>query len=87
MIGDAERIFECYMSPGSVTEKITFFIAPYEPGDRKEMGGGLPEEGECIETLEVSFADALAQVASGDIRDAKTILLLQYAQIRNLFGS
>jgi GDP-mannose pyrophosphatase NudK len=86
VIGDAERVFQCYMSPGSVTEKITFFIAPYEADDRKEEGGGLAEEGESVETIEMLFADALAQVASGEIRDAKTILLLQYAQIRNLFG-
>jgi nudix-type nucleoside diphosphatase (YffH/AdpP family) len=86
VIGAAERIFECYMSPGSVTEKITFFIAPYEPGDRKEQGGGMAEEGESVETIEMRFDDAVAKVASGEICDAKTILLLQYAQIRRLFG-
>ncbi|MDB5545508.1 MAG: GDP-mannose pyrophosphatase [Hyphomicrobiales bacterium] len=86
VIGGAQRIFECYMSPGSVTEKITFFIAPYEPGDRKEQGGGMADEGESVETIELPFTDALDQVASGEIRDAKTILLLQYAQIHKLFG-
>ncbi|MDB5643909.1 MAG: GDP-mannose pyrophosphatase [Hyphomicrobiales bacterium] len=86
VIPSAERVFECYMSPGSMTEKITFFIAPYEMHDRTETGGGLADEGEDIETMEVRFAEAVAQIASGEIRDAKTILLLQYAQIRKLFG-
>lgn len=85
VIGAAERIFECYMSPGSVTEKITFFIAPYEPSDRKEEGGGMAAEGESVETLELGYDDALARMAAGEIRDAKTIILLQYAQIRGLF--
>lgn len=86
VIGGAKRIFECYMSPGSVTEKIVFFIAPYEPGDRREQGGGIADEGEAVETIELAFTDALDQLASGEIRDAKTILLLQYAQIHKLFG-
>lgn len=86
VIADAQRIFECYMSPGSVTEKVVFFIAPYEPGDRKEQGGGLAEEGESVHMLETPFVEALRKVRTGEIRDAKTILLLQYAQINKLFG-
>lgn len=85
VIGAAKRIFECYMSPGSVTEKVVFFIAPYQADDRKENGGGMAEEGEFVETLEISFAEALDMLARGEIKDAKTIILLQYAQIERLF--
>jgi nudix-type nucleoside diphosphatase (YffH/AdpP family) len=85
VVAKAQRLFECYMSPGSVTEKLVFFIAPYTPGDRKEQGGGLPDEGESVQTLELPFDEALAKVGSGEIRDAKTILLLQWAQLNRLF--
>lgn len=86
VLSGARKVFECYMSPGSVTEKVTFFVADYEPQDRKEAGGGLADEGEEIEVVELRFEDALAQIESGDIRDAKTILLLQYAQLKGLFA-
>jgi GDP-mannose pyrophosphatase NudK len=86
VIGDAERLFESYMSPGSVTEKIHFFMAPYEPEDRKEKGGGLAHEGEAVETIEMPFSEAIDKMRAGEIRDAKTIMLLQYAQLRKLFG-
>ena len=86
VLRDVRRVFEAYMSPGSVTEKIVFFVAAYDLSDRKEDGGGLAHEGESIEVVETSFAEALAQMAGGGIRDAKTIMLLQYAQIHGLLG-
>jgi GDP-mannose pyrophosphatase NudK len=76
--------FEAYMSPGSLTEKIYFFVAPYEAEDRLHPGGGLEHEGESIETIEMPFSEALDLLAAGKILDAKTILLLQYAQIHGL---
>ncbi len=79
-----ERVFEAFMSPGAVTEKIHFFVAEYEPGMRIGAGGGLAAEGEDIEVLELSFREALAMIADGRIVDAKTIMLLQYAAL-NLF--
>jgi GDP-mannose pyrophosphatase NudK len=86
VIGKAERLFESYMSPGSVTEKIIFFMAPYEPEDRKEQGGGIAHEGESVETIEMPFSEAIERMRAGEIRDAKTIMLLQYAQLQKLFG-
>ena len=79
-----EKLFEAFMSPGVVTEKIHFFIAAYEPGMRIGAGGGLADEGEDIEVLELSFGDTLAMIADGHIVDAKTIMLLQYAAL-NIF--
>ena len=75
------QVFEAYMSPGSVTEKLHFFVAEYEPGDLVAAGGGLEHEGEDIEVFEVTLDEALAMVADGRIRDGKTILLLQYAAL------
>lgn len=75
------QVFEAYMSPGSVTEKLHFFVAEYEPGDRIAAGGGLEHEGEDIEVFEVTIDEALAMVGDGRIRDGKTILLLQYAAL------
>jgi hypothetical protein len=69
------------MSPGAVTEKLHFFIAEYEPAMRVGSGGGLADEGEDIEVLELSIDQALAMVADGRIADAKTIMLLQYAAL------
>jgi nudix-type nucleoside diphosphatase (YffH/AdpP family) len=73
------KILEAYMSPGSVTEILHFFIAEYSPAQRADAGGGVEEED--IEVLEMPFAEALAKIASGEIRDAKTIMLLQYAAL------
>lgn len=73
-----EKVFEAYMSPGSVTEKLYFFIAQYDEQDRQTRGGGLAEEGEDIEVLEWDFDRALAAVGSGEIQDAKTMLLIQH---------
>jgi len=73
------RLFELFMSPGSVTEQIVFFVAEYTPEDRVSDGGGVEDEGEDIEVLEIALDDALARVVSGEIVDAKTVLLLQWA--------
>lgn len=77
------RVFDAFMSPGSVTERLAFFVAEYRAADRSE-GGGLAEEGEDIEVVELTFADALAMVGSGAILDGKTIMLLQYAALHGL---
>ena len=73
------KILEAYMSPGSVTEILHFFVAEYSPAQRADAGGGVEEED--IEVLEMPFTEALAQIASGEIKDAKTIMLLQYAAL------
>ena len=81
---EVRKIFECFMSPGSVTEKLHFFVAEYDASMKVSDGGGLEEEGEEIEVLERTIDQALAMIADGEIRDAKTIMLLQYAAL-NLF--
>jgi nudix-type nucleoside diphosphatase (YffH/AdpP family) len=78
-IHDVEKIFEAFMSPGSVTEKLHFFVGRYSPSDRVSVGGGNVEEGEDIETFEVSIDETPAMIASGEIQDGKTIMLLQHA--------
>jgi nudix-type nucleoside diphosphatase (YffH/AdpP family) len=78
------KLFEAYMSPGSVTEKLHFFIAEYAPGDRVRAGGGVVEEGEDIEVIEMPLADALAAIASGRIQDGKTIMLLQHVALASV---
>jgi len=83
-LGAIRKIFEVFMSPGSVTEKLHFFVAEYQPDMRVGSGGGLASEGEDIEVLEVKIDDALAMIADGRIVDGKTIILLQYAA-RNIF--
>ncbi|KFF01458.1 GDP-mannose pyrophosphatase NudK [Chryseobacterium luteum] len=83
-ISKVEKVFEAYMSPGSVTEILHFFTAEYSPEMKTADGGGLEEEGENIEVLELPFIDALAMVDSGEIMDAKTIMLLQYLRIKNI---
>jgi nudix-type nucleoside diphosphatase (YffH/AdpP family) len=82
-----DRVFEAFMSPGTMTERITCFTAPYSPGDRVSAGGGSAHEGEDIEVLELPLSRALDMVDSGDIVDAKTILLLQHAKLANLAES
>jgi nudix-type nucleoside diphosphatase (YffH/AdpP family) len=81
---DIRKIFEAYMSPGSVTEKLHFFVGEYQPDMKIGSGGGNPDEGEDIEVLELSIDEALAMIADGRIMDAKTIMLLQYAAM-NIF--
>jgi nudix-type nucleoside diphosphatase (YffH/AdpP family) len=80
-LGAVSKVFEAFMSPGAVTEKLHFFIAEYEPAMRVGSGGGLADEGEDIEVLELSIDQAVAMVADGRIADAKTIMLLQYAAL------
>lgn len=83
-ISKVEKVFESYMSPGSVTEILYFFIAEYSKEMRTADGGGLEEEGEDIEVLELSIDDALTMIDSGEIKDAKTIMLLQYVRLKNI---
>ena len=81
---DVRKIFESFMSPGSVTEKLHFFVAEYEPDMKIGDGGGLRDEGEDIEVIEPTIDEALAMIADGRIMDGKTIMLLQYAAL-NIF--
>jgi nudix-type nucleoside diphosphatase (YffH/AdpP family) len=83
------KVFEAYMSPGSVTEKLHFFVADYQAEDRIEAGGGLAEEGEDIEVIEMPLAQALAGIGSGGglIQDGKTVMLLQYVALGLLTAS
>jgi nudix-type nucleoside diphosphatase (YffH/AdpP family) len=78
------KVFEAFMTPGAVTEKLHFFVAEYDPSMRIGSGGGLAHEGEDIEVLELPIDSALAMIADGRIADAKTIMLLQYAAL-NIF--
>jgi nudix-type nucleoside diphosphatase (YffH/AdpP family) len=75
------KVFEAFMSPGAVTERLHFFVAEIAAADRVGAGGGLEHEGEDIEVFDCPFDDALAMVARGEIVDAKTILLLQWAAL------
>lgn len=79
-------VFEAYMSPGSVTERVFFFVAAYEASDLIAQGGGNYAEGEDIEVLELLFSDAMKMINSGAICDGKTIMLLQYAAL-NIFNT
>jgi len=79
-----QKIFEAYMSPGSVTEIIYFFIAEYSEQMKVSDGGGLEHEQENIEVLELNFDDAYALIEAGEIKDGKTIMLLQYAKLNKL---
>jgi len=79
------KIFEAYMSPGSVTEILYFFIAEYSKSMKVTEGGGIDHEQEDIEVLELSFDRAMAMIDDGEIKDGKTILLLQYAKLHNIF--
>ena len=83
-LADVRKVFEAFMSPGAVTEKIHFFVAEYESNMRVGSGGGLASEGEDIEVLELPIDQALAMIGDGRIVDAKTIMLLQYAAL-NIF--
>lgn len=83
-IDKVKKIFEAYMSPGSVTEIIYFFIAEYSAAMKVGEGGGLEHEQENIEVLELGFDEAYAMIGSGQIRDGKSIMLLQYAKLHNI---
>jgi nudix-type nucleoside diphosphatase (YffH/AdpP family) len=78
-VGEVRKVFEAFMSPGSVTEKLHFFVAEYDASHKVSDGGGLIGEGEDIEVLELPFDEAMAMIRRGDIVDGKTIMLLQYA--------
>ena len=82
-VKEVHKIFEAYMSPGSVTEILYFFIAEYTKEMKETEGGGV-DEGEDIEVLEYNFDQALKMVAKGEIKDGKTIMLLQYLQLHKL---
>lgn len=84
-ITQIEKVFESYMSPGSVTEKLFFFIAEYSDDDRQGIGGGVAEEGEDIEVLEWPFERALQAIRDGEIMDAKTIMLIQHLALSRVF--
>ena len=78
-VGAVQRLFELFMSPGSVTERVAFFAATYDAASRVSGGGGVAAEGEDLEVLELPLDDALAMVETGAICDGKTVLLLQWA--------
>ncbi|SAK77375.1 nucleoside diphosphate pyrophosphatase [Caballeronia fortuita] len=81
-----EKIFEAFMSPGSVTEKLYFYIGEYDSSMRVSDGGGVVEEGEEIETIEVPLQTAMQMIERGEIMDGKTIMLLQYAALEARSG-
>jgi nudix-type nucleoside diphosphatase (YffH/AdpP family) len=84
-VGEVQRVFELFMSPGSVTERVTFFAAPYNAG-QAHRHAGVAGEGEHIEVVELPFERALEMVAGGEIADGKTVILLQWAAAE-IFGS
>jgi len=81
LIDQPVKLFQVYMSPGSVTETVHFFAATYTSAMKVAEGGGLEEEQENIEVLELDFDEAYQMIATGGIKDAKTIILLQYAKL------
>lgn len=83
-VKEVRKIFEAYMSPGSVTEILYFFIAEYDGSMKHNEGGGVAEEQEDIEVLEIPIDQAMHMIASGDIKDAKTIMLLQYVKLHGI---
>jgi nudix-type nucleoside diphosphatase (YffH/AdpP family) len=85
-VREVERIWDVFMSPGSVTERLFFFVARYDSSHRAGTGGGIAAEGEDIEVLDLAFAEALQMTRDGRIRDAKTIMLLQHAALTIFAG-
>ena len=83
-LGPVTKLFAAYMSPGSVTEKLHFFSAPYTSTQKKSDGGGVHDHGEEIELLEVGLDEALGMIDTGEIQDGKTIMLLQHAKLKRL---
>jgi GDP-mannose pyrophosphatase NudK len=83
-ITDVRKIFEAYMSPGSVTEILYFFVAEYTQSMKVNEGGGIEHEQEDIEVLELTLEKAMQMITSGEIKDAKTIMLVQYAKLQGL---
>jgi nudix-type nucleoside diphosphatase (YffH/AdpP family) len=85
-VGALEHVFGIWMSPGSVTERLHFYAAPYTAAGRTGPGGGLPADGEDIEVVELGFDEALDRIGDGRIADAKTVMLLQWAALRGPFS-
>lgn len=83
-VRNLRKVFEAYMSPGSVTEKLHFYMGEYDPAERPGAGGGVAEEGEDLEVVEVPLAEALRMIERGEIVDGKTIMLLQHAALQRL---
>ena len=84
-VTDVRQVFgPCYMSPGSVTERLSLFVAHYDAASKVSEGGGHAHEGEDIEVLELPFDRAMEMVGTGEISDAKTLILLQYAALNSL---
>lgn len=83
-VSEVTKVFEAYMSPGSVTEVIHFYVAPYDETMKKSEGGGLATEQENIEILEMGIDDAVHMIENGTIKDGKTIMLIQHALIKKL---
>ncbi|MFJ3355194.1 NUDIX domain-containing protein [Serratia liquefaciens] len=81
IVQNVQKVFEAYMSPGSVTEKLHFFVGEYQADERVSNGGGVEAEGEDLEVIELPLADALRAVSQGTIVDAKTIMLLQFVAL------
>lgn len=81
-VSELTHLFDIYMSPGSVTEYLAFFYGEYTEKHRVGTGGGAPDEGEDIDVMEISLSDAIHMIDRGEIRDAKTIILLQHLTIR-----
>lgn len=75
---DVRKVFEAFMSPGSVTEILHFFVAEYEDSQKVAEGGGVEEDGEEIEVIVVTLSVAMAMIGKGEIQDGKTIMLIQY---------
>ena len=84
-VGELIRAYDCFMSPGSVTERLTLYVG-FVDAPAGGAGGGLHHEGEDIEVLRVPVAEALRMVESGEIADAKTVLLLQYTALKGVFS-
>lgn len=84
VIDTVEKVYQAYMSPGSVTEILHFYIGEYTAKMKVSEGGGVATEHEEIEVLEIEFAEAYEMIASGEIRDAKTIMLLQHVKLREV---
>lgn len=83
-VDDLHPVMTLFASPGTITERVHYFVGEYRPEDRCGDGGGKQDEGEDIEVLELGIDDALARMRSGEIEDAKTVVLLQYLQLHLL---
>jgi nudix-type nucleoside diphosphatase (YffH/AdpP family) len=85
-VSNVRKVWECFMSPGSVTERVHFYVGEYSEAQKVSEGGGHAHEGEDIEVLEIALPEALKMIESGAIMDGKTIMLLHYAALNRLCG-